>query len=113
MQNQIRCSHILQKHTGSRNPKDSYRNKKITRSYEEAMENILKLREQCNNLENFCKLANQFSECGSAAKGGDLGFFSRGQMQKEFEEAAYSLNVGDMSQPITSESGVHIILRTA
>ncbi len=113
MQDQVRCSHILQKHTGSRNPFDSYRNKKVTRSSEEAMENIVKLREQVNNHENFSIFAKEFSECGSAAKGGDLGFFTKGQMQKEFEEAAFSLNVGEMSQPVSTASGVHIILRTA
>jgi NIMA-interacting peptidyl-prolyl cis-trans isomerase 1 len=112
-QDQVRCSHILQKHNLSRNPFDSYRNKKVTRSKDEAMENILKIRDQCNNFENFCKLAKDFSECGSAANGGDLGFFSRGQMQKEFEEAAFKLNVGDLSEPVVSASGVHIILRTA
>ena len=38
---EVRCAHILQKHIGSRNPKDSYRNKAITRSLEEARKNIL------------------------------------------------------------------------
>ena len=39
----VRCSHILQKHTGSRNPTDSYRNKPITRNLNEARDNIRNL----------------------------------------------------------------------
>lgn len=42
----VRCSHILQKSTKSRRPFDSYRNKPVTRSPEEAMENIKKIREE-------------------------------------------------------------------
>lgn len=42
----VRCSHILQKHTGSRNPHDSYRNKPITRSIEEARANIKQFQTQ-------------------------------------------------------------------
>lgn len=42
----VRCSHILQKSTQSRRPFDSYRNKPVTRSPEEAMENIKKIREE-------------------------------------------------------------------
>ena len=52
-------------------------------------------------------------QCGSAAKGGDLGFFGKGEMQKAFEETTYKLKVGEMSEPIFTDSGVHIILRTA
>jgi hypothetical protein len=41
---EVRCSHLLQKHKGSRNPVDSYRNKPITRSLQEARDNIKKFR---------------------------------------------------------------------
>ena len=53
------------------------------------------------------------SECGSALKGGDLGMFGRGQMQKAFEDAAFALQPGELSGIVDSESGIHIILRTA
>lgn len=61
---------------------------------------------------NFARLAEQVSECSSARKQGDLGFFGRGQMQRPFEEASFALACGEMSQPISTDSGVHIILRT-
>jgi len=114
MENSVRCSHILQKHTQSRNPMDSYRNKPITRSPQEAWNNILQIRENILNegLSTFAQYAKKYSECRSAAKGGDLGPFGRGEMQKEFENASFALKVGDMSEIISTDSGYHIILRT-
>lgn len=58
------------------------------------------------------KLASQYSDCSSAKKGGDLGPFGRGQMQPAFEKAAFALAVGELSGPVHSDSGVHLILRT-
>ncbi len=60
----------------------------------------------------FEELASEFSDCSSAKAGGDLGPFGRGQMQKPFEEATYGLKVGDLSKPVWTDSGVHIIKRT-
>lgn len=72
----VRCAHILQKHTGSRNPNDSYRKKPITRNLAEARININNFLAQVRqNPQLFGDLALQYSECGSAAKGGDLGHF--------------------------------------
>lgn len=53
------------------------------------------------------------SDCSSAHKGGDLGFFGRGQMQKPFEDATFALPVGGLSGVIQTDSGTHVILRTA
>jgi len=60
----------------------------------------------------FEDLASKYSDCSSAKRGGDLGPFGRGQMQKPFEDATYSLKVGELSEPVFSDSGVHIIKRT-
>jgi parvulin-like peptidyl-prolyl isomerase len=60
--------------------------------------------------EDFGELAEIYSDDpGSAEKGGDLGFFGRGQMVKEFEDMAYSLDVGQVSEPVKSRFGYHII----
>ena len=60
----------------------------------------------------FEDLASQFSDCSSAKRGGDLGPFGRGQMQKPFEDATYALKVGELSEAVITDSGVHIIKRT-
>lgn len=60
----------------------------------------------------FDDLATRLSDCSSAKRGGDLGPFGRGQMQKPFEEATYALKVGEISDIVDTDSGVHIIMRT-
>jgi NIMA-interacting peptidyl-prolyl cis-trans isomerase 1 len=57
-------------------------------------------------------LARTESDCSSASKGGDLGFFAKGAMQPVFEKAVLALKVGELSEPVYSDSGVHLILRT-
>lgn len=58
----------------------------------------------------FEKLARDFSvDTGSGAKGGDLGWFGKGAMVAEFEEAAFSLGIGEISEPVQSQFGYHII----
>jgi peptidyl-prolyl cis-trans isomerase NIMA-interacting 1 len=61
----------------------------------------------------FSALAKENSDCSSASRNGDLGTFERGQMQKPFEDATFALNVGEMSGIIETDSGVHLIYRTA
>ena len=63
---------------------------------------------------SFEELAMQFSKCPSGKKsGGDLGSFGKGQMVQQFENAAFKLNVGELSGPVKSPFGYHIIKRTA
>jgi len=65
------------------------------------------------NSGDFAKLAKQHSQDpGSAANGGDLGFFGRGMMVKPFEEAAFALREDQVSEPVRSDFGIHIIRLT-
>ncbi|KAK9364958.1 hypothetical protein V1509DRAFT_634739 [Lipomyces kononenkoae] len=112
-QNKIRCSHLLIKHSGSRRP-SSWKEKYITRSEEEAFSILSALESRIRNGETtLAELALTESDCGSARKGGDLGYFGKGEMQKEFEDAAFMLQVGEMSGIVKTGSGLHLIERTA
>jgi peptidyl-prolyl cis-trans isomerase C len=62
---------------------------------------------------NFGQLAMQHSKCPSRARGGDLGDFGPGQMVKPFEDATIATPVGQISQPVQTQFGYHLIHRTA
>ena len=73
-------------------------------------EDLLK---QIRNGGDFAELARQHSDDpGSAAQGGDLGFFARGAMLPEFEKTVFSMEVGDVSEPVHTQFGFHIIKLT-
>ena len=69
-----------------------------------------KIAEELKKGGDFEKLAKEKSEDkGSGAQGGDLGYFNRGRMVKEFEESAFKLKKGEVSKPVKSDFGYHII----
>ncbi|KAJ4714234.1 Peptidyl-prolyl cis-trans isomerase [Melia azedarach] len=113
---QVRASHILIKHQGSRR-KASWKDPEgrvITNTTKESAISQLKaLRDDIvSGKTKFDEAASRFSDCSSAKRGGDLGPFGRGQMQRPFEEAAYALKIGEISDIVDTDSGVHIIMRT-
>ena len=60
--------------------------------------------------QDFGQVAKDFSkDTGSAAQGGDLGWFGKGQMVPEFEQAAFSQKIGEIGNPVQSQFGYHII----
>ncbi|KAF9315146.1 hypothetical protein BG003_003470 [Podila horticola] len=108
----IRVSHLLVKHAESRRP-SSWREVTITRTKDAALERLEGFQAKIQSGEAALgELAATESDCSSAKKSGDLGFFERGQMQPSFEKASFALKVGEMSGPIWTDSGVHLIVRT-
>ncbi|RHY34729.1 hypothetical protein DYB32_000679 [Aphanomyces invadans] len=104
--------HLLVKHVESRRPA-SWRQDPITRSKEVARSRLEGNQDNPNALkEKFQELATTESDCSSAKRGGDLGKFGKGKMQPSFEKASFALRVGELSDIVESDSGLHIILRT-
>lgn len=64
--------------------------------------------------EKFASVAREISlDRPSAKRGGNLGYFARGKMVKKFEDVAFGLRVGEISAPVKTEHGYHIIKRVA
>ena len=89
MVDKVRCAHIL------------------VRTEQEAKDAL----DQINKGVSFSKLAMEKSSCPSGKKGGDLGTFGRGRMVREFEKVAFDLQKGQISQPVKTQFGWHIIKR--
>ena len=89
MPNEIHCAHILVK------------------TEKEAGAVI----ERLNKGEKFANIASQVSICPSRKRGGDLGTFGRGKMVKEFEQAAFVLQKGQVSPIVKTQFGYHVIRR--
>lgn len=102
MPERIKASHILI----SINPDDGPEKK------EEKRQRLLKLRDEINNGADFVQMAQENSDCPSKSRGGDLGYFDRGKMVKPFEDAAFQLKIGELSDIVETTFGYHIIKLT-
>ena len=95
----VRASHILIKF----DPQGS----KSQRA--EALKKIKEIQKKVRKGEDFASLAKASSQCPSSTKGGDLGYFKRRQMVRPFEEAAFALKPGQVSDPVETMFGYHLI----
>jgi len=93
-------------------------NLKVASSEADALKKIKDLKAQLDKTpadkvaEKFAELAKANSACPSSAKGGDLGEFGHGQMVKEFDEVAFKLPVGKVSEPVKTQFGYHLVMTT-
>ena len=78
----------------------------------EKQSQALKVLEELKTGGDFKELARKYSTCPSGKRGGDLGQFGRGQMVREFEQAAFALKPGQVSEPVKTQFGYHVIKRT-
>ncbi len=99
MPEQVRASHILIKVEQGADEK-----KKA-----EAKKQIEDIKKQIQNGADFAALAQKYSQCPSKSNGGDLGYFSRGKMVKPFEDVAFRLKQGEVSDIVTTIFGYHLI----
>jgi parvulin-like peptidyl-prolyl isomerase len=104
---QVRARHILIRVQGS---PAAVRPGQKDLTEAEALAKAQDLRKRIQAGEDFAQLARQESDdTGSGANGGDLGFFRHGQMVPSFEQAAFALQPGDLSEPVKSPFGYHVI----
>lgn len=98
---QVQASHILIKTEGLDDAKKA-----------EAKTKIQGLLKEVKAGKDFAELAKANSDCPSKDRGGDLGLFGRGQMVKPFEDTAFAMKVGDVSDVVETQFGYHIIKLT-
>ena len=91
MSNKIKCTHIL-----------------VDKQSE-----ALQLLDEIKKGKKFGSAAREISKCPSRKKDGSLGYFTKGMMVKEFDQVAFKLQIGEISEPVKTEFGYHIIKRYA
>ena len=69
----------------------------------------IQLKQKISKLKEFKKMARKKSTCPSSQKGGDLGWFRKGMMVREFDEAVWNIPLSTTSEPIKSQFGYHLI----
>ena len=105
----IKASHILIKADYASDASEA----DIKKAYEEALKKANEVLTKLKNGEKFEDLAKTYSQDGTKSNGGDLGWFNRGEMVSEFEEAAIKLEKGKYTTtPVKTKFGYHIILKT-
>lgn len=105
----VKAQHILITHNASKSPADQGKN----RSKEEALKLAQQIAGEAKSTADFTKLAKlRTEEPSGKTTGGDLGFFSKDEMVKPFSDAAFAMNLGEVSQPVETEFGYHIIKLT-
>jgi len=123
MPQKVKASHLLVKHMKSRNPISRNENNDLDgskikkRTVDEADKMLMAYLSEINSAKDpaakFTELAAKHSDCSSHKRGGDLGFFEFGRMQKPFSAAAFKLDIGEITQYVVhSDSGSHLIMRT-
>lgn len=117
---QVRLRHILLKHRECKSTIDKVRNKQVKRTRGEAERTLRAVLEECEGdpeRRAFTTRCKELSECQSCLKAGDLvgdlGWVKPGKYGQAFDDAAFSLQVGQMSDLVDSDQGIHIIMRTA
>lgn len=74
-----------------------------------SQEECQKLKDEIANGSDFAELAKKHSKCPSGGRGGDLGSFGPGQMVPEFDRVVFSAAVGDVSDPVKTQFGWHLV----
>jgi peptidyl-prolyl cis-trans isomerase C len=104
---EVEAKKIYDEQVGKVAPQEEVRARHILVGTKEEAQEVIEL---VRRGDDFGEVAKEKSkDKGSGAQGGDLGFFARGQMVKPFEEAAFSLKPGDLSEPVESQFGWHVI----
>jgi len=110
---EVQCSHLLIKYAGSSNPVSRRTNEAATLTKDQALAELKKWEQDIRaGKVSLADAARKRSDCASFEDGGDLGMVERAFLEKPFADAAFALAVGELSGPVETPAGLHLILRT-